>query len=135
MEEKTKSLYHHLDFLSDSIGKDDVGVWHIGKTGKDGIIQIPWCEKSKKLMIFLEDFYKSKMLKTDYIECMEKLELKSFEDISGFIEVALLEDLKTMLTFVIRRDRVTEGLLVAEVKSGLVYKIINKIYELDMKGE
>lgn len=70
---------------------------------------------------FIIDFHDNEEVDTNYMENYEKIN-KDKE-----IESYTKEELWTMLTYYIRKDRFVEGSLNKEMRNGTIYKIVDQI--------
>lgn len=82
----------------------------------------PYVKIEKTISDFLHDFYEGNYAVMDYLDKGIKI-LKAIKSGIGINSLSE-EELLIYLTWIIRRDRFCEGLLLARCKDGTVYEIL-----------
>ena len=112
------NINQHIEFLKRAIDNDLAGEVVI----KKGIFL--YVKYSKSIGDFITDFYESDLVDYNYIDNIE-----SIKDVYSCDKNTSLQDLRTILTSIIRKDRYSEGFLLKHIKNGNLYKLLNNIRE------
>ncbi len=92
-----------------------------GMTSTDGTFTIPESNPSDQLIKFISYFYDNNLLNQNYLEDHKLIENKKDEDLS-------LDEVLTRLSFIIRGDRFSSGLLKTKVDDGTMLRLIERLY-------
>jgi hypothetical protein len=82
---------------------------------------------------FIECFYESDILMENYFEKAEKMGVHNLDELDKLIPSAEFDELRTIITFIVRRDRIDEGLLARTIKKGIMGNILKRLFELEKK--
>jgi hypothetical protein len=85
--------------------------------------QMPFLKYSSMVSIFVEEFYDSELIDTDYNNTLEKFDI---EDQNSWDE---LWKLRAMLTYIIRSERFGEGIILKNIENGTLLHILRKLKE------
>ena len=91
----------------------------------EGHRSMPFFIKEDKVSQFIMDFHDSVFLHPKYKDFLEErgIDLRLVEDYSVFEE----EELKAILTFIVRNSRFVEGYLTRKILDGSVYMILEEL--------
>lgn len=122
-------IIKYKDYFDECTNKSELGKWYMKKIGIK-TYEFPWLEKPIVLKEFISDFYKSEIAVSDYIEYLNERSLSNFELIEARMKNLTIEDLRAIVTMVIRQDRFNEGLLVLKITDGFMFKVIERLEAL-----
>lgn len=92
----------------------------VGGESINGVFTIPESMPSEKLEKFIKYLYDNDLLDKNYLENSKLFKNKAIEDLT-------LEESITRLTFFIRGDRFSSGLLKSKVDDGTILKLVELI--------
>lgn len=92
-----------------------------GMTSTDGTFTIPESNPGEQLNKFIKYFYDNNLLNQNYLEDHKLIENKEEKDLS-------FEEALTRLTFIIRGDRFSSGLLKSKVDDGTMLRLVERLY-------
>lgn len=116
-----KALYDFIDDYEKMSGN-----WHIDhehKGTQDSPLQMPFVSYNEFALKFVDAFYENISPDGQYGTKMEKI--GNLDDLVGKDLCSYnLEQLTTILTYIIRGNRFCEGMLLAYIKNGLILSIL-----------
>ncbi|KAF1084330.1 hypothetical protein SPSYN_02106 [Sporotomaculum syntrophicum] len=123
---KYDNLLQYISYFQES---KEFCTWEASNEKPDSI---PWGypEYDDKLTQFIDDFYKTDLLKQDYLEFLDK-NVARFENIEDVIGKADFETLKAILTYYVRQERFSDGLWATAAEEGIFLKLLEKLCQFD----
>lgn len=115
-----KNIKYYITCIKEEEGKD---VSYTSEKNNDGSFSLPYVIEPDWLGDFIEDFHNSSFIDGEYVENYETFQLRNKE-----VQLCTLEELKTMLTYIIRRNRFIEGTLMKSINKGDLYKIVSRLH-------
>lgn len=128
-DKKYEIITKYLDyFYPDSDG----GQWifdHQSKGTPDDPIQAPFINYKPFIYDFITEFHHSSLMDQDYIEHLSEKNLQSLSiaEIKHLSENELL----TLLTWIIRRERFCDGLIDVKIRNGTIQAILLALAAFD----
>lgn len=107
------------------------GRWH-SKTEMrtDGTLGLPWASLSDDVISFVNTLYEQGVIVSfDWPAWKEARGRRLYFDADAFAESSL-DDMRRMLTMLVRQDRFVEGLLLAQIEKGTISRILQRVAEL-----
>lgn len=113
-------------------GSFDAGSWQGGEAAPDGVIQMPWFERSPQLDALVGAIGAAGFVTPgfDWMEWLDSREGAAMRDEPGRIERATEQDLEHLFTAIIRGDRFSEGNLAGAIESGVMARAIRRLADL-----
>ncbi|RPF52203.1 DUF6508 domain-containing protein [Aquisalibacillus elongatus] len=122
-----ENVLKYKDYFED-LKQDDVVTWR--KQGdQGGAYGLPFPDYHTKFKEFIREVKNSNLLHKDYINLLEDSEF-DINDINQSIEEADFENLRAILTLLIRRERFGDGNWASSVESGDFYYVLVRLEEL-----
>jgi len=104
--------------------------WVGGEKTGENTYNVAYPEYDKKLMDFVDEFYKTNLVAYDYLDILNRNNLKNSEMIKCAIDTADVELLKAILTGYIRQERFNSGLWEEAVKEKVFLRILSRFKEI-----
>lgn len=104
-----------------------------GAAAEDGVLQLPWVELSGDLRRFVATLYgQGAIVVFDWASWAHSTGARLADD-PGALARADIDDLRRLLTAIVRQDRFSEGSLLGAFDSGLIVRILERVAELVAK--
>jgi hypothetical protein len=100
--------------------------WEGGKAKPDGSIQVPWPVYHPRVNDFIEAVSRGGWIDPDYVPEAAAAMLGD----ANAVEQANLDDVKAMLTYVVRGERFSDGHWAAVIESGKLCHLLERIKQL-----
>ena len=94
-----------------------------GTTLEDGVFTIPESYPGEQLHKFIQYFYENNLLDQNYLENNKSLDKKDINDMS-------FEEVCTKLSWIIRGDRFSSGLLYSCFEDNTILNLLERLYIL-----
>jgi len=129
--------YERLNALASYLEKFEnagfrFGQLHPPRTGKDGVISLPMFDFSAEASSFIQTCYDYGWISTElnWPEWMATDEARLLHDSPEFLSNASVEQIRRLLTVLIRQDRFVEGSLSGHYESGFLLRILMRVKDL-----
>lgn len=127
-----------LTFLPElDAGTFEVGAWQGGEPDADGVIQMPWFERSPRLDALVAAIGAAGLVTPgfDWMRWLDSPEGAAMRDEPGRIERATEVDLEHLFTAIIRGDRFSEGNIAGAIESGVMARAVRRLEQLTREAE
>jgi hypothetical protein len=109
----------------------ELGSWAGGERQPDGAISMPWFELSPEALAFLRDVGANGWIEPfDWMAWLQSPAGRHLREAPGAIEAAGPDDLRRMLTAIVRSERFTDGSIEGAHGSGLLVRICRRAGDL-----
>ena len=109
------------DTIEDLKNNPDSCTTYGGATALNGSFTIPESNPGEQLKKFIKYFYDNNLLNQNYLEDHELIKNKDDKDLS-------FEETLTRLSYIIRGDRFSSGLLKSKVDDGTMLRLVERLY-------
>ncbi|TCX53587.1 ADP-ribosylglycohydrolase family protein [Dehalobacter sp. 14DCB1] len=110
--------------------KEDACHWDGGEKLGDNHFTMPCPRYERTLHDFIQEVYKSNLMRYDYLDIIHKRGLDGTEQMDSAIDTADFELAKAILTGYVRQERFCDGLWESAIENKIFLKILNRLQRL-----